>query len=106
MSFEKVEKPKTVGYLCCAGNIKAELSKSTSLDVGFGMCCFTVDGEVLWSEMSTEWTLGDLEKQYQKNIENGEVVLLDFERPLRDETYRLDKEAGKWHLIRQGMGFA
>lgn len=106
MSFEKIETPKLVGCLCCAGNIKSKLSKETWLDVGFGMIFFEVDGKVLWQEINSEWKLKDLEQNFKGEIEKGEVITLQFDRPLRDETYRLDKENGEWHLIKQGNGFA
>lgn len=47
-----------------------------------------------------------INKFFAGQLAKSDLAEIRIDTPLHDETYQYNKEAGKWLLVRQGMGFA
>jgi hypothetical protein len=44
-----------------------------------------------------------IERLYQEQIANAECVTLEISTPMHYEVYELNKDDGKWYLVKQGI---
>lgn len=79
------------------------------LAVGFGEVILRVDGQVLLRFLSEEGagkTVKWLTKKFAGALASAGCSLLKFNTPLYDETYKYNREDGRWYLVGRGPGFA
>jgi hypothetical protein len=89
--MKPIEKPDFIGCITCGNMAKKILNKDTTLKSNY-TSTVTLNGRIIKNDTLLKHLIA----------EDGS--LLQFESPLRDETYQLQNN--EWVLVEQGMGYA
>lgn len=106
MKHTPIENPRFTGCLTC-GRVPPKIWPERRKIVIYGMVTLDIDGKQKHTYLDSEvTTLYQLRKKHQAAIDKAECVTVDINTPLHGEIYELNKDDGKWYLVRQHQGFA
>lgn len=113
MKFKPLEKVSFVGCANCSplATKKLDLNEEVDFDIMYGLHGAKIYiGEhkyIHWFDGDKkECTLGDIVKEYEKEIEICDSFCIEFESALHGEIYEFNKEDNLFYLIEQTQGWA